>query len=129
MNSTHTPGPWVRDRSSGSNCDVRGANNRNVAACWGLSTGHGARKNSAAYRAECDANAVLISAAPELLDAGKMVILADQLPEDDPGFDEAMERALSALMAAVMKGMGASSDPQSIDKYLNRIQPTSKATK
>jgi hypothetical protein len=66
MSAKHTPGPWVRDRVSGLNCDVRSSSGRRVALCWGLSA-TAAAKNSDAYRAECDANAVLIAAAPDLL--------------------------------------------------------------
>lgn len=61
-----TPGPWRRDTTGGTRGDVRGANGRWVALCWGLGNGDPYR---AAYKAECDANANLIAAAPELLAA------------------------------------------------------------
>lgn len=64
-----TPGPWIRDRKSGVRCDVRAANGRKVALCWGLSTSKGAQTNSPEYRAECDANANLITAAPDMYQA------------------------------------------------------------
>lgn len=65
MTTKHTPGPWARDTGSGVGCDVRAQNGRKVAATWGINNGD---PNRPAYRAECDANARLIAAAPELLD-------------------------------------------------------------
>lgn len=58
----HTRGPWLRDTMSGMSCDVRAASGRKIALCWGLSTTKAANQNTAAYRAECDANARLIAA-------------------------------------------------------------------
>ena len=66
----HTPGPWLRDDCSGLDCDVRAASGRKVALCWGLASNN-ATNYRADYRAECDANAHLIAAAPELLAALK----------------------------------------------------------
>ncbi|MGK0556132.1 hypothetical protein [Bordetella bronchiseptica] len=66
MTTRHTPGPWARDIGSGFGCDVRAENGRKVAATWGINNGDPHRP---AYRAECDANARLIAAAPELLEA------------------------------------------------------------
>lgn len=57
----HTPLPWLRDRSSGLECDVRAASKRKVALCFGLSqTPHKTREAMNAYKAECDANAEFI---------------------------------------------------------------------
>ncbi len=72
----HTPGPWHRDRESGVRCDVRSESGRKIALCWGLSTSRAAQANSASYRAECDANARLIAAAPELLEALRQLEMA-----------------------------------------------------
>lgn len=79
MTSEYTPGPWHRDADSGLNCDVRAANGRKVALTWGLSTTKAAQYNRPAYRQECDANAHLIAAAPELLAAleGLLAIVDD----------------------------------------------------
>jgi hypothetical protein len=74
MSAKHTPGPWVRDRRSGIGCDVRAANGRKVALCWGLSTSKAALNNTPAYRAECDANARLIAAAPCMLAAMRELV-------------------------------------------------------
>lgn len=105
----HTPGPWLGDRAAGVGCDVRAANGRKVAACWGLSTSAAARKNTPAYRAECDANAVLISASPEMLEAGRLILAADALADGDPQFDEAMERGIRAMTEAIAKATGSES--------------------
>jgi len=67
MADKHTPGPWHRDARSGLDCDVRAASGRKVALCWGLASNN-ASNYRPGYRAECDANARLIAAAPELLD-------------------------------------------------------------
>lgn len=71
MMTNHTPGPWVRDTGSGFGCDVRAENGRKVAATWGINNGDPHRP---AYRAECDANARLIAAAPELLRALEAIV-------------------------------------------------------
>lgn len=63
----HTPGPWLRDDRSGLECDVRAASGRKVALCWGLASNNASNYHPK-YRAECDANAHLIAAAPELLE-------------------------------------------------------------
>lgn len=103
MNATHTPGPWVRDRASGLNCDVRGGNNRKVALCWGLSAA--AAKNSDAYRAECDANAVLIAAAPDLLAAARQAeSLIPHLCDLDAS--HATASVVDMLRAAISKATG-----------------------
>ena len=68
MSTKHTPGPWFRDDRSGLECDVRAASGRKVALCWGLASNN-ARNYDKKYKAECDANARLIAAAPEMLEA------------------------------------------------------------
>jgi hypothetical protein len=101
----HTPGPWLRDKKSGINCDVRAASGRKVALCWGLSAV--STNNNPAYRAECDANAVLISAAPELLAACMRLLVNVQWDamRADIVTDEA--RADIALAkAAIAKAIG-----------------------
>jgi hypothetical protein len=58
-----TPGPWFRDRVSGYHCDVRAGNGRKVASTAGLQnfpTKQGDIEN--------DANAILIAAAPDMLE-------------------------------------------------------------
>lgn len=106
MTTNHTPGPWVRDTASGFGCDVRAENGRKVAATWGINNGDPYRP---AYRAECDANARLIAAAPELLevleDLTSHMTCFLALNQHEPGgeFEQWAERAL----AAVAKARGA----------------------
>lgn len=103
MTAKHTEGPWLRDATSGLSCDVRATNGRKVALCWGLSTSRAAKSNSPAYRAECDANARLIAAAPELLDELVKVekLLASIELGDYPVSDE-----LESVRAAIAKAEG-----------------------
>jgi hypothetical protein len=77
----HTAGPWHRDRSSGARCDVRAENGRKVALCWGLSTSKAAQTNADSYRDECNANAHLIAAAPDLLGSLKDMLEAYSKPD------------------------------------------------
>lgn len=96
-----TPGPWHRDISSGTRCDVRAENGRKVALCWGLSTSKAAAANSDRYREECDANAHLIAAAPDLLAALRWFI--DDIDGNHTvmlDFDANVARARAALLRA-----------------------------
>lgn len=96
MTTSHTPGPWVRDSGSGFGCDVRAKNGRKVAATWGINNGDPHRP---AYRAECDANARLIAAAPDLLEAleGMVAEFGIHCDSDSP---------LGAACAAIAKAKG-----------------------
>lgn len=101
MTTNHTPGPWARDTGSGFGCDVRAENGRKVAATWGINNGD---PNRPAYRAECDANARLIAAAPDLLTQAEKHLawlskLTDWAGADDPDLD--------GLRAAIAKAQGA----------------------
>lgn len=80
----HTPGPWLRDDLSGLDCDVRAASGR---------------KDRADYRAECDANAHLIAAAPELLEVAQLILAEDLL-------DFLPEEYVSKVRAAIAKATG-----------------------
>jgi len=98
--SAHTPGPWRRDIGAGLRGDVRAENGRMVAVCWGINTGDPYRP---AYKAECDANAHLIAAAPELLRELKKVHswlgkLTDWHGAEDPDLD--------GIRAAIAKAEG-----------------------
>jgi len=117
MTTKHTPGPWVRDTGSGFGCDVRAENGRKVAATWGINNGDPHRP---AYRAECDANARLVAAAPELLEALQKRAQADAayaqlaLSDVDPDTHErllqqieaAEDAAKDAARAAIAKAKG-----------------------
>lgn len=64
----HTPGPWLRDRESGFECDVRASNGRRIAAV-NVQNPPKTKQQFDGRKAENEANARLIAAAPELLDA------------------------------------------------------------
>lgn len=122
-----TPGPWLRDRASGFNCDVRAASGRKVALCWGLTTGSPLRP---AYLAECDANAVLIATAPDMLAMLQHVVRwHDQLsPKDIEAARSLIEVALGTSPAlptpevlspsalAEARAFGAGLDDQSLEQ-------------
>lgn len=97
-----TKGPWVRDRTSGLACDVRSASGRKVALCWGLSATKAAIENRPAYKAECDANAVLIAASPTLLEAleGMLRVYEELHAKYDLGDCEETIAARKAIAAA-----------------------------
>ena len=97
-----TPGPWLRDTASGLSCDVRASSGRKVALCWGLSTTRAAMENRPGYRAECNANAHLIAAAPELYDALEALL-------DSPYADPHGEKERMAARAALAKARGEKS--------------------
>ena len=73
---SHTPGPWIRDRESGFDCDVRAANGRKIASvnvqCMAKT-----KQQFDGRKSENEANALLIAAAPELLEALKMIANAE----------------------------------------------------
>ena len=103
----HTPGPWLRDDRSGLDCDVRAASGRKVALCWGLASNN-ATNYRADYRAECDANAHLIAAAPELLDALRAFLRAPSVGSAGPGAVTiaVQDFNLRAARAAIAKATG-----------------------
>jgi len=114
MTTKHTPGPWVRDTGSGFGCDVRDENGRKVAATWGINNGDPHRP---AYRAECDANAWLIAAAPEqhaaLIEAASAIEDAyedvyQSLPDGPvPDWFVRLEAAAKQARATINKARGA----------------------
>lgn len=87
----HTPGPWIRDPEGGLKGDVRGANGRWVALCWGIGSTKNPYRDE--YRAECDSNARLIAAAPELLESLELAIDGDGGTHYDGEDDEVGERS------------------------------------
>ena len=103
MSAKHTQGPWFRDDRSGLECDVRASSGRKVALCWGLASNN-ATNYKPAYRAECDANARLIAAAPELLD---LLVLALPYVEEGEEFNASYKRNLSKdIRKAIAKFTG-----------------------
>ncbi len=70
MSAAHTPGPWLHDTGGFPAPDVRAESGRAVARTWMVCRSQ--PKTEAAYQARCEedrANARLIAAAPELLEA------------------------------------------------------------
>lgn len=107
MSMKHTPGPWFRDANSGLECDVRASSGRKIALCWGLAANN-ATNDKPKYRAECDANAHLIAAAPELLMALQLALpaleyLRKQFPRSE--HDDSID-ALAITKAAIAKTTG-----------------------
>lgn len=88
MNETHTPGPWGFDIESGD--------------AWRVDAGE---KNVAWGHSETAYNARLISAAPDLLEALKMISDADDDCRVD-GLQTMPRTARAALDAAIAKATG-----------------------
>jgi hypothetical protein len=92
MSTQHTPGPWFK------NCGfLIGSDGSDVVAA-GLGLGLGADNGDGIRKA----NALLIAAAPELLEA-----LQRMLDAPSHGTHEAMRRANEAARAAIAKATGA----------------------
>lgn len=105
--SGHTPGPWKHDgqglkvfAESMNVCDIRG---------WGHLTGKGgglALPEDTAIAIQT-ANAQLIAAAPELLDAARLAVDAIGNTRDDFGLKIQLEKAYLELRAAIAKAEGS----------------------
>ena len=76
MSDKHTPGPWMRDRESGFDCDVRAANGRKIASV-NVQNQPKSKEGWVLRKKENEANACLIAAAPELLEALKLIASAE----------------------------------------------------
>ena len=99
MSTKFTPGPWLRDDRSGLECDVRAASGRKVALCWGLASNN-ARNYEKKYKAECDANATLIAAAPDLLEALQRLLSENDNMTQRINLLGAMDQARAAIAKA-----------------------------
>lgn len=86
MNAKHTPGPWVVD--SGEALSVRAPHGGIVAQLHHLKGRHG--MGGRLPDGEAVANAHLVAAAPELLEACQTI--AEWLRREDEGFPDAAER-------------------------------------
>lgn len=108
----HTSGPWVRDRESGFDCDVRAANGRKIAAV-NVQNQPKSKEGWAKRKAENEANAILIAAAPELLEAlqaAKNSLVAFKFQPGDANCWEPHDEANLALVdAAIAKVLGEQS--------------------
>ena len=102
--SKHTPGPWVHDTRGYRHADVKAADGRNIACTWGVNNQPKTKDACEAQKQIARANARLIAAAPELLEALKAIVksLADQ---DDEGMIEHAQQMIDAR-AAIAKATG-----------------------
>lgn len=97
----HTPGPWTGEYNRNAQVDgdmhvIRGIDKSLVAFASGWATD---------AKHETNANARLIAAAPELLDAGKKVLeLRDEMNEYDRVLF--IDKAIQMLRAAIAKATG-----------------------
>lgn len=85
----HTPGPWEKEPEAGRGAWIKGANDEWAALACG-DTDESAR-----------ANAHLIAAAPDLLEA--LRVLLAYLPADEDAVDPQQHAALRAARAAIAK--------------------------
>lgn len=72
--SKHTPGPWIHDTRGYPHPDVKATSGFNIACTWGV---NGQPKTKESYEAQkkiARANARLIAAAPDLLEACQALI-------------------------------------------------------
>lgn len=102
--TTYTPGPWLRDRESGFDCDVRAANGRKIASV-NVQNQPKSKEGWSLRKKENEANACLIAAAPELLEALQAMLEAFGKNglggEYDPGEVPAIDLALAATAKAL----------------------------
>jgi len=107
--STHTPGPWHVDTAGHPNADVRAACGRAVAFTWMVCCG--TPKTSEQYKARTEidrANARLIAAAPEMLEALQGLFGADmESVMMGHGHHDQVE-AIAKARAAIAKAEGRS---------------------
>jgi len=94
MTQTHTPGPWSHANPNvAGNMNVRG-DGKDIACVYAPEWGYDAPTN----RLESAANARLIAAAPDLLEAGEAVIAAWESGD--------LAAAVHSLDAAIAKARG-----------------------
>jgi len=98
----HTPGPWTIGKKPRLQPYIEGADGTPVCSCGGNAPGSGAYTTETFRRR--DANARLIAAAPELLEAMKLLI-ADVA--DYPAWQRPCH-ALDVARAAIAKAEGRS---------------------
>lgn len=98
--AVHTPGPWKIDPKTSTR--IVGAGDRGIASAGGYFN----NQDSAAVYAENEANARLISAAPDLLAAARALFDAPHYDHFATRLNDAEMAALDALRAAVAKAEG-----------------------
>jgi hypothetical protein len=102
----HTPGPWIHDTRGYPHPDVKAASGRNIACTWGVNNQPKTPEAAAAQQEIARANARLIAAAPELLEALKEVL---NNPAGDYDASDGYENAVKQARAAIAKATGAQS--------------------
>lgn len=100
METKHTPGPWLRDRESGFDCDVRAANGRKIASV-NVQNAPKSKKGWLSRQKENEANARLIAAAPDLLNALAEIVAA----ADGDGW-KALDAGFNNARTAIAKATG-----------------------
>ena len=108
MNDKHTPGPWMRDRESGFDCDVRAVNGRKIASV-NVQNQPKSKEGWALRKKENEANACLIAAAPELLKALQRFVKVMDESYDYPDTSGELQRlceAANEARAAIAKANG-----------------------
>ena len=103
MTSEHTPGPWcIKDH-------------RNVGEGFSITNAvaDGPFYDGIASLADVEADARLIAAAPELLEALRELTddVADRFDLDSPSANPGIKSTVAAARAAVAKATGAPTDP------------------
>ena len=93
--STHTPGPWHVTKGPAAR-EIRADDGPYIASVYDIAVTYGER----------NANARLIAAAPELLDAARLAVDAIGQTRDDFGLKVELEKAYLALRAAIAKAEG-----------------------
>jgi len=105
MTTKHTPGPWAINNPDHENFVTIGSSSvRNIADVWAI--------NGDCTEDERDANACLIAAAPELLEAAKLVLAWYEAEDDhsNTNFYQRMEMCRTseaALRSAIAKATGS----------------------
>ena len=106
----NTPGPWVRDVSHGADWGwVRDVEGRMVAVC-GIPEGEDSLKHRRNGTDPTEANARLIAAAPDLLEALKKCVHIIGSSADSPEnlwrTDDEVNEAYNSALAAIAKAEG-----------------------
>jgi hypothetical protein len=108
---THTPGPWKIAYSDGSGPEYITASNQSIATLrWGCSCCKDTPDSFDDMSEEEQANAQLIAAAPELLEALEIVAAsldeAISLTDEGKAFNQRWQREYSQARAAIAKAKG-----------------------
>lgn len=96
----HTPAPWLIAKSDAS--FVYALNDNGYNRFWAHVTGGNLRRAESTLRAEVEANARLIAAAPDLLDALIEIVSADDA-------HELTQKHIESARAAIAKATGQTS--------------------